>query len=460
MGLSATEEERRSALRRAVPRRALGANSVCTNDVQAALVHFVRHRKHVPIACALMVGILLFALRAAAQADASDADSGCGTGSVCGLDELAEPLAPLSGPDASAPVTLLFFWGVGCPHCEEAKPLVDAIAREQPRLRVEAIEVRKDPEGRRRFIDTMNQLGATAVGVPTFVVGRAYVVGYAKGETDTEVRAMVANALRPPSADAGAASTSEPPSQKIVTVPWLGEVDPSTVSLPGLTLAIGLADGVNPCAIWVLVVLLGILLHVETTRRMVLYAGTFVVMSGAVYFVFMTAWATLFELVGLSRVVTMILGAALLGMGLINLKDVVWFKRGPSLVIPDKVKPGLFRRMRAIAGAATTPAALGGIAALAFVVNLVELGCTLGLPAIYTRILALRGLARAPRFAYLALYNVAYVVPLLVVVGVFIGLRRRLVMTEGVARALKAVSGLLLAAFGALFLVAPELMAR
>jgi len=115
--------------------------------------------------------------------------------------------------------------------------------------------------------------------------------------------------------------------------------------------------------------------------------------------------------------------------------------------------------MRAISGAATTPAALGGIAALAFVVNLVELGCTLGLPAIYTRILKLRGLAVAPRLAYIALYNVAYVVPLLIVVAVFIGLKRRIVMTAGVARALKGVSGLLLAAFGLLFVLAPELMA-
>jgi hypothetical protein len=329
--------------------------------------------------------------------------------------------------------------------------MVDALAKEQPRLRVEAIEVRKDPEGRRRFIDTMKQLGATAVGVPTFVIGSNYVIGYAKGETDAQVRALVA--------DAGAASSSGPPPPKVVAVPWLGEIDPSTVSLPWLTLGIGLADGLNPCAIWVLVVLLGILLHVDSTRRMLLYAGTFVVMSGVVYFVFMTAWATLFGLVGLSRVVTMILGAALLGMGLINLKDVAWFKKGPSLVIPDRVKPGLFRRMRAISAAATTPAALGGIAVLAFVVNLVELGCTLGLPAIYTRILTLRGLAATPRFAYLALYNVAYVVPLLVVVAVFIGLKRRIVMTEGVARALKGISGLLLVAFGVLFVLAPELMA-
>ncbi len=422
----------------------------------SSFLRLLRSGKRAPFVCALFLAISLFSLRASAQTPAPDAESGCSTGSVCGLDDLLDAGALPSAADASATVSLLFFWGVGCPHCEEARPLVDALAREEPRLRVEAIEVRQDAEGRRRFIDTMKRLGVTAAGVPTFVIGEAHVVGYAKGETDKQVRAMVADALRP--RDAGAASGLGPPSPIGVTVPWFGEIDPGTVSLPGLTVAIGLADGVNPCAIWVLVVLLGILLHVESQRRMLLYAGTFVVMSGVVYFVFMTAWATLFALVGLSRVVTMILGAALLGMGIVNLKDVVWFKKGPSLVIPDRVKPGLFRRMRAIAGAATTPAAIAGIAALAFVVNLVELGCTLGLPAIYTRILALRGLAAAPRFAYLALYNVVYVVPLLVVVAVFIGLKRRVVMTERVARGLKAVSGVLLTAFGGLFVISPELL--
>jgi len=103
--------------------------------------------------------------------------------------------APGAEP-AAAKVSLLFFWGVGCPHCEEARPLVDALAREQPRLVVEAIEVRKDPEGRRRFVETMKELGTTATGVPTFVVGREYVVGYAKGETDKQLRALVEKALR------------------------------------------------------------------------------------------------------------------------------------------------------------------------------------------------------------------------------------------------------------------------
>lgn len=396
----------------------------------------------------LALVMMLASARAWAQAPALDPSAACGTAAACGVP--GDPDAGVSAgrAEATTPNTLYFFWGIGCPHCEEAKPVVEALAKERPDLRIEAIEIRQDAAGRQRYIDTMKRLGAEAVGIPTFVVGDSYIVGYTKGESDEQLRAL-----------AGLPARSAASRREVFKVPWVGEIDSRAVSLPWLTVVMGLADGVNPCAMWVLVVLLGILMHVDNTRRMLLYAGTFVVMSGVVYFIFMTAWSVLFSLAGLSAIVTTILGVVLLSMGLINLKDVVWFKKGPSLVIPDKVKPGLFRRMRAIAHAATTPAALAGITMLAFVVNLVELGCTVGLPAVYTRILSLRGISTASRFAYLALYNVFYVVPLLVVVAVFIGLKRRFVMTERAARTLKAISGVLLVTFGALFLLAPELLA-
>jgi len=173
----------------------------------------------------------------------------------------------------------------------------------------------------------------------------------------------------------------------------------------------------------------------------------------------MTAWLGLFAAAGLSRGITMALGAVLLLMGALNLKDALLFRRGPRLGIPDAAKPGLFRRMRAIAGAASAPAAFLGVVALAFLVNLVELGCTAGLPAVYTRLLSLRGdLSPGGRAAYLGLYGLAYVVPLAIIVAVFAATFRRFTMGERTARALKALSGVLLIGFGLVFLLHPELL--
>jgi thiol-disulfide isomerase/thioredoxin len=120
--------------------------------VLAAQLRLARRRAGVRVALALLVAFSLLLGRASARAaDAgagADAGAECGQGNVCGIDEpVASASASAGGAVAAAPVTLLFFWGVGCPHCEEARPLVEALSREHPALRVEAIEVRRDPEG-------------------------------------------------------------------------------------------------------------------------------------------------------------------------------------------------------------------------------------------------------------------------------------------------------------------------
>lgn len=394
----------------------------------------------------------------AAPSDGSiaDADEDCvkevGTCPVDleGLDDEADasvaPLPTLTPPtpperDAGAQ-RLLFFWGIGCPHCEAAQPFLGAL--ERGGVQVERVEVRQDPAGRKRFVERMKQLRAGAVGIPTFVIGDAYVVGFTGQPSEREVRAL----LRGEQRSVGA-----------VELPLIGSVDPSRVSLPAFTLLVGLLDGVNPCAMWVLLVLLSILVHVKSRKRLLLFGGTFVVASGAVYFAFMTAWVGIFSLVGLSRHVTVLLGLIVLGMGLINLKELIWFKQGVSLMIPDKAKPGLYRRMREIAGATSFPAAFLGIALLAFFVNLIELGCTLGLPAVYTRILTSRSdLSALGRYGYLALYNLAYVVPLALIVLVYVATLHRLTLSERGAKVLKGVSGVLLVTFGLFLMLAPGVL--
>jgi hypothetical protein len=397
------------------------------------------------IVCVLLSLAISLALPARA-AGASPEDC---PDAACPVD-LEEPIAtPRSVPEPVAKqVTLEFFWGVGCAHCDEAKPFVDDLERSDRALRAERWEIRKDPEGRRRFIETMKRLGAKAAGIPTFVVGQRHLVGFQKGTTEREVRHMI-------EAERKGSRVQAP---EHVQLPILGSVDVRAMSLPGFTVLMGLLDGINPCAMWVLLVLLGILMHVKSRARLLLFGTTFVVVSGVVYFAFMTAWSLFFEVAGLSRAITVGLGVVVLAMGLLNLKELVWFKRGVSLTIPDRAKPRLFRRMRAIAAAASLPAAFVGVFALAFVVNLIELGCTLGLPAVYTRILSLRELSPGGRYAYLALYNVAYVIPLALIVVVYALTMHRLALSETGAKLLKAVSGTLLVLSGLVFVLRPDLV--
>jgi thiol-disulfide isomerase/thioredoxin len=77
----------------------------------------------------------------------SEAASDAGAAGSCGADGLCSvgPLesgssAEPSGVEPEVGASLLFFWGTGCAHCEEARPFVERLARERPELRVQAIE--------------------------------------------------------------------------------------------------------------------------------------------------------------------------------------------------------------------------------------------------------------------------------------------------------------------------------
>jgi hypothetical protein len=250
------------------------------------------------------------------------------------------------------------------------------------------------------------------------------------------------------------------PGAERVEVPLLGRVEARRVPLAALTAVVGLADGLNPCAMWVLVVLLGLLAHVRSRRRLLLFGGAFVLVSGLVYFAFMTAWSGVFAALGGSRRVTVVLGVALVAMGLVNAKEVFLFRRGPSLAIPEGAKPALYRRMRGVANATSLPAALAGVVGLAFLANLVELGCTIGLPALYTRVLSLRAeLEPWQRVAWIAAYNAFYVVPLALIVATWALAAPRARLGDRGARLLKGLSGLLLLAAGLVLLLAPHLLA-
>ena len=119
-------------------------------------------------------------------------------------------------------------------------------------------------------------------------------------------------------------------------------------ALPLFTLALGLLDGFNPCAMWVLLFLLSLLVRLQDRRRMAMVAGTFVLASGAVYYAFMAAWLNVFLLVGMTAALRVGLAVLAMLIGLINVKDFFAFRRGVSLSIPASAKPGIYARARAI----------------------------------------------------------------------------------------------------------------
>ena len=340
------------------------------------------------------------------------------------------------------------FVRAGCPHCDAAKTFLDELRHERPSLQIAIYDIAEDSSARERLAILAAEHRIGSSGVPTFLIGSKLIVGFLSVDTTgAEIRSLL-DQLAP-------ATTTYPKLESIKTT-WFGELRVKELGLPLFTVIIGLLDGFNPCAMWVLLFLLSLLVNLHDRRKMALIAGTFVAVSGLVYFAFMAAWLNLFLFVGFSRAVQIGLGGIAFLVGAVNVKDFFALQRGVSLSIPESAKPGLYARIRLILQADNLAGALTGTVVLAGLVNVIELVCTAGFPALYTQILTVRQLPIWEYYSYLGLYNLAYIFDdsLMVTIAVVTLSRRK--VQERAGRWLKLISGLVMAALGAALLLQPK----
>jgi hypothetical protein len=163
-------------------------------------------------------------------------------------------------------------------------------------------------------------------------------------------------------------------------------------------------------------------------------------------------------LTGSLSVITIAAGAIALAVASINIKDFFFFRKGVSLSIPESAKPKLFERMRTLLKSTSLISLLTGTVVLAIAANTYELLCTAGFPMVFTRVMTLQRLPASTYYLYLALYNLVYVIPLLIIVVAFtitLGARK---LTEWQGRKLKLISGLMMLFLGLVLLIRPALL--
>jgi glutaredoxin len=331
----------------------------------------------------------------------------------------------------------------GCPHCADAKDFLKQLQQERPGLEVRLYPVDTDTAARERLIDLSRDAGVWPPGVPTFVVGTRMLVGFDDVQhSGRELRGLLDGA--------------GPTAGTAVDSAVFGRLSAAQLGLPLFTLALGLLDGFNPCAMWVLLFLLSLLVRLRDRGRMALVAGTFVLSSGAVYYAFMAAWLNVFLAVGLSVPARVALALLALTIGAFNVKDFLAPGHGPSLAIPGSARPALVARMARLRDTQATPTLLLGVVALAILVNFVELLCTAGLPAVYTAVLAQQDLSRAAHYAYLALYVLAYIADDSLMVAIAVIALGSNKLGERGGRVLKLLSGSVMLLLGAVLLWRPQ----
>lgn len=317
---------------------------------------------------------------------------------------------------ASENAKVYLFYGNGCPHCAKEIKFLEELQKNNPGLKIVAYEIYNDKNNALLLQKVGESLGADASGVPFSVIGDEYFVGYADGIISKEIinkieecskekcPDKVADIINSKSQEKQDNKKVENNSEKIISLPIFGKIDTQKFSLPILTVIMGFLDGFNPCAMWTLLFLISLLLGMKDRKRMWILGTAFIIASASVYFLFMSAWLNLILFLGFVIWVRIIIGILALFGGGYSLRKFLFNRNSGCTVVNNESRQKVFQKLKKLVGKSSFWVALGGIVCLAFMVNLVELICSAGLPAVYTQILAINELSKWQYYLYILLY--------------------------------------------------------
>lgn len=393
-------------------------------------------------------------------------------------------------------IKLYFFWSKTCPHCALAHPFIDELTQQYPWIELES-HVISDENTQALWEDIAAKTGTEARSVPYMASCEKAMVGYTSDNisgtflanrlkncylslggqlaeadlpSNTTIKAQPNATNTPLFATCGSESgdgtcdassdinSVEQAQVQAVELPLLGVVSPQSMSLPLLTLVLAGVDAFNPCAFFVLLFLLSIMVNAKSRSRMLIVGGIFVFFSGFIYFLFMTAWLNIFKLLGAGNDGSMIIFAAgclALIAGVINVKEYFFSKGDVSLSMSTQNRGSLIKRMAKLSNTSSLGALILGSTVLAILANAYELLCTAGFPMIYTSVLSMHNLSDAERYLYLLFYNLVYVVPLALIVIVFSATLGKRKLSEKEGQTLKLMSGIMMLGMGMALVIDP-----
>jgi len=307
-----------------------------------------------------------------------------------------------------------FFYVTGCSHCADQRPFNDRLTDTYPSIQILEHDA-ATPQGRALLDQMLEERGIVyEPGFPITIFGNQVFGDWESEETsgraiEEALQQCLAGNCPPP--------TGEEPRDTIV-LPWFGEIVLADYSLPALAVILGVVDGFNPCAMWVLVYLISLVATLRNKRRIWLIVGSFVLASGILYFLFMTAWLNVFLFIGYVKPVTVVIGLVALGGGMLQIREVIKTKGAIVCEVTDEEsRKKTMTKVQKIVSSPITLGTIVGIIALAFAVNSVEFVCSAALPAVFTRVLSLAGLSALQYYGYILLYVFFFMLDDLVIFG-------------------------------------------
>lgn len=353
-----------------------------------------------------------------------------------------------------------FFYSPTCPHCAKEQKFLDNLAKKYPKLKIERFSIfkKENVELLKKFYVKykvpQEEWGITPI---TFTETK-YFLGF-DNQIGQKIEACIEACLQNE-------VTEKPKNENEIILPFIGALNPTQFSPLALSVIMGGLDGFNACAMVALGFLLTVLISTGARKKVFLIGGTFIFVSGLVYFLFISAWFNLFIILEQVRFITYIVGIVIAVFAVFLLKD--YFRGiicklcelpapGKKESIWTKIERKLFQKMQnATSNKLSLPLTLLAVALVAAGINSVELVCSFGFPLAFTKFLSSLELPAIKYYFYLFIYILFYMLDDLLIFLIAVWTLRITKVSDKYLKFIKLISGILLLLLGLLMLIKPE----
>lgn len=373
-------------------------------------------------------------------------------------------------------VNIYLFYSKTCQHCEKEIKLLNEIEKNNDNVRVYKYEI-NNQENSLLFSKVTDMFNIKATGVPFTIIGEKTFVGFSYENSKKKFMATIDYYSKYGYEDkVGLMLNKELPNYEIndngisvdeyindygeysFNIPIIGKVNTKDLTLPLIAVIMGLIDGFNPCAMWVLLFLISMLIGMNDRKKMLILGSSFLITSAFIYFLIMVAWlniATVITKITTIRVTIAII--ALLG-GSYNLYSLWKNKENGCNVSDKKDRNKIISRIKKFTSEKSLILCVIGMIALAVSVNLIELACSAGLPVMFTQILALNNLTSIQYIAYILIYILFFLIDDLIIFILAVSSMKITVVSVKYGKISKLIGAIILLIIGILLLFNPELL--
>lgn len=414
-------------------------------------------------------------------------------------------LLPVSAKADEKVINIHLFYGNGCPHCAAEEEFLSDYLKDRTDVKLYKYEIWYDSHNQELLSKVQKEMGTTNKnGVPFTVIGKKTIVGYADGVTDEQIKDAINYYLNNDYRDyAGeitgkvkkaevkeettkdesktedkkenkiekADDTTSTQKEKdkaldevnktLKTHPILKKINVKNVSLPIIAILLGLVDGFNPCAMWILIFLITMLFNMKDRKKMWILGLTFIITSGIVYLMFMLAWLNLATFISKIAFIRLLIAVIALVVGLINVYkyiDSLKKKDEGCDVVDKKDRKKIMEKIISITHEKKFIIALLGIMVLAASVNIIELMCSIGIPLLFTQILAMNNLSTFSYMIYMFIYIFFFLIDDIVIFVISMVTLKVTGLSTKYTKYSHLIGGIIMLIIGLLLIIKPELL--